>query len=81
MASLVLLVSEFLHPKNTQIVYTYSSSVATAASDLQTKKKKISVTNYAQELIKVEIRQKQLEEVDDNDDLPHLRIDSELVWP
>uniref|UniRef100_A0A803LTD0 Uncharacterized protein n=1 Tax=Chenopodium quinoa TaxID=63459 RepID=A0A803LTD0_CHEQI len=80
MASLILLVSELLHPINTQIVYTYSSNVAAPiSSDLQKKMKR------EKELIKVEIMQKQFKDGDkhsnDDDDLPHLRIDSELVWP
>uniref|UniRef100_A0A803LZP9 Uncharacterized protein n=1 Tax=Chenopodium quinoa TaxID=63459 RepID=A0A803LZP9_CHEQI len=79
MASLILLVSELLHPVNTQIVYTYSSSVAAPiSSDLQKKMKR------EKEIIRVEIKQKQFKDGDNHsndDDLPHLRIDSELVWP
>ncbi|XP_021749070.1 protein PHYTOCHROME KINASE SUBSTRATE 4-like [Chenopodium quinoa] len=72
-------VSELLHPVNTQIVYTYSSSVAAPiSSDLQKKMKR------EKEIIRVEIKQKQFKDGDNHsndDDLPHLRIDSELVWP
>lgn len=84
MASLVLLLSEFLHPLNTQIVYTYSSNAAAAAatSTLQKNNSK----SDAEDVKRVEsIRQKQVKEavlsVEDDDNLPCLKIDSELVWP
>ncbi|CAO2822401.1 unnamed protein product [Amaranthus hypochondriacus] len=79
MASLVLLVSEFLRPLNTQVLYSYHSL---AASNLQ--KKDIKINNNGEDLKKSGIQKVVKDQTDlimDNHDLPHLRIDSQLVWP
>lgn len=84
MASLVLLVSEFLHPLNTQIVYNYnfSSSTSTAAATSNLQKKKKNSVNYDQVLKKIgEFETQKQADLILEDDLPHLSIDSELVWP
>ncbi|CAO2831455.1 unnamed protein product [Amaranthus hypochondriacus] len=77
MASLVLLVSEFLHPQNTQILYTYHSS---SVSNLQKKNSK-SRSNYNNNGEDLKQVKDQADLNVDDDDLPHLSIDSQLVWP
>ncbi|KMT14946.1 hypothetical protein BVRB_3g064550 [Beta vulgaris subsp. vulgaris] len=75
---------EFLHPLNTQIVYNYnfSSSTSTAAATSNLQKKKKNSVNYDQVLKKIgEFETQKQADLILEDDLPHLSIDSELVWP
>ena len=82
MASLILLVSEFLHPHNMQIdsSYYFLPPPPTAAAKMQNK-------NHGKVSKVEESENKGAEKTEEvaslvlEDDLPQLWLDSELVWP